>query len=304
MSMPTRTVPAASFRRRRTAGAAVAAVAVALVAGLSVSAAPSASASESDDVINAAHRGASQSTPENTLAAFRAGTDQGADLIEIDVQRSADGELVVIHDTNLARTTNAEDLFPDRAPWNVGDFTAAEMQTLDAGSWKGAQFTGEKLPTFAEAIEVIRKSGSGMLLEIKAPELYTGIEAEISAALRESRGYVQSAVGQDKLVVQSFNFDSMKTFTELEPTVPVGVLGTPTIDQLPALATWADQVNPYHTSIDAAYVAEVHRLGMDVLVWTVNSEADMVRAIELGVDGVITNRPDVLNTLLDNQPGR
>jgi glycerophosphoryl diester phosphodiesterase len=139
-----------------------------------------------------------------------------------------------------------------------------------------------------------------MLLEIKAPELYTGIEAEISAALRESRGYVQSAVGQDKLVVQSFNFDSMKTFTELEPTIPVGLLGTPTIDQLPELATWADQVNPYHTSIDAAYVAEVHRLGMDVLVWTVNSEADMVRAIELGVDGVITNHPDVLNTLLEN----
>ena len=297
MSTTTLTVPAATFQRRR---AAVAAVAVALVAGLSVGAAPSASASESDDVINAAHRGASQSTPENTLAAFRAGTEQGADLIEIDVQRSADGELVVIHDTNLTRTTNAEDLFPDRAPWNVRDFTAAEMQTLDAGSWKGAQFTGEKLPTFTEAIEVIRKSGSGMLLEIKAPELYTGIEAEISSALRESRGYVQSAVGQDKLVVQSFNFDSMKTFTELEPTVPVGLLGTPRIDQLPELATWADQVNPHHTSIDAAYVAEVHRLGMDVLVWTVNSEADMMRAIELGVDGVITNRPDVLNTLLEN----
>ncbi|TFD64090.1 glycerophosphodiester phosphodiesterase family protein [Cryobacterium sp. Hh38] len=298
MSTPTLTVPVESFRHRRTGAAA--AVAVALVAGLSVGAAPSAFASESDDVINAAHRGASESTPENTLAAFRAGTDQGADLLEMDVQRSADGELVVIHDTNLARTTNVEDLFPDRAPWNVGDFTAAEMQTLDAGSWKGAQFTGEKLPTFAEAIEVIRKSGSGMLLEIKAPQLYTGIEAEVSAALRESRGYVQSAVGQDKLVVQSFNFDSMKTFTELEPTVPVGLLGTPTIDQLPELATWADQINPFHASIDAAYVAEVHRLGMDVLVWTVNTEADMVRAIDLGVDGVITNRPDVLNTLLED----
>ena len=298
MSTPTLTVPVESLRHRRTGAAA--AVAVALVAGLTVGAAPNAFASESDDVINAAHRGASESTPENTLAAFRAGTDQGADLIEIDVQRSADGELVVIHDTNLARTTNVEDLFPDRAPWNVSDFTAAEMQTLDAGSWKGAQFTGEKLPTFAEAIEVIRKSGSGMLLEIKAPELYTGIEADVSAALRESRGYVQSAVGQDKLVVQSFNFDSMKAFTELEPTVPVGLLGTPRIDQLPELATWADQVNPFHSSIDAAYVAEVHRLGMDVLVWTVNTEADMLRAIDLGVDGLITNRPDVLNTLLED----
>jgi len=297
MSTPTLTVQAESSHHRRTGAAAV--LALALVAGLSVGA-PSAFASESDDVINAAHRGASESTPENTLAAFRAGTDQGADLIEIDVQRSADGELVVIHDTTLARTTNVEDLFPDRAPWNVGDFTAAEMRTLDAGSWKGAQFTGEQLPTFAESIDVIRKSGSGMLLEIKAPELYTGIEADVSAVLRESRGYVQSAVGQDNLVVQSFNFDSMKTFSELEPTVPVGLLGKPTTEQLPEFATWADQINPFHSSIDAAYVAEVHRLGMDVLVWTVNTEADMVRAIELGVDGVITNRPDVLDALLDD----
>ena len=296
----TATTLAESLRRCRTG--ATAAVAVALVAGLSVATAPSASAaeSESDVVLNAAHRGASESTPENTLTAFRAGTDQGADLIEIDVQRSSDGELVVIHDTTLARTTNVEDLFPDRAPWNVRDFTAAEMNTLDAGSWKGAQFAGEKLPTFAESIEVIRKSGSGMLLEIKAPELYTGIEAEVSAELRESRGYVQSAVGQDKLMVQSFNFDSMRIFSEIEPTVPVGLLGTPAIDQLPGFATWAEQINPAHKSIDAAYVAEVHRLGMDVLVWTVNSEADMVRAIDMGVDGVITNRPDVLTALLDD----
>lgn len=297
MSTSRLTTRAESSRRRCTGAAAV--VAVAVTVALSVGVAPSASARESD-VINAAHRGASESTPENTLAAFGAGAEQGADLIEIDVQRSADGELVVIHDTTLARTTNVKQLFPDRAPWNVGDFTAAEMQTLDAGSWKGAQFAGEKLPTFAEAIEVIRHSGSGMLLEIKAPELYPGIEAEVSATLRESRGYVQSAVGQDKLVVQSFNFDSMKTFTQLEPTVPVGLLGTPALAALPELATWADQINPPHLSIDAAYVAEVHHLGMDILVWTVDAEADMVRAIGLGVDGVITNRPDVLETLLDD----
>ncbi|MBB5642173.1 glycerophosphodiester phosphodiesterase [Cryobacterium roopkundense] len=293
------TVPVGTSRRRHTGAAA--SVAIALAAGLSLGAVPSAFASEShDDVLNAAHRGSSDAHPENTLTAFRAGAEQGADLIEIDVQRSADGELVVIHDTTLARTTNVEELFPDRAPWNVGDFTAAEMQTLDAGSWKGSQFAGEKLPTFTEAIDVIRHSGAGMLLEIKAPELYTGIEADVSADLRESRGYVQSSVARDKLMVQSFNFDSMKTFTQLEPTVPVGLLGTPAISQLPDLATWADQINPHHLSIDAAYVTEVQRLGMDILVWTVNTEADMTRAIDLGVDGVITNRPDVLDALLDD----
>lgn len=302
MSTTTHNVSIESASRLRTAAAA--AVAVALVAGLSAAAAPGAFASQSDDVLSAAHRGASESTPENTLAAFRAGTEQGADLIEIDVQRSSDGELVVIHDTTLTRTTNVEEVFPDRAPWNVRDFTAAEMQTLDAGSWKGAEFTGEKLPSFTESIEVIRKSGSGMLLEIKSPDLYTGIEAEVSDALRESRGYVQSALGQDELIVQSFDFDSMKTFSEIEPTIPVGLLGTPTIEELPELATWAEQINPFHSSIDAAYVAEVHRLGMDVLVWTVNAEEDMVRAIDLGVDGVITNRPDVLSALLEGQPKR
>jgi len=94
--------------------------------------------------------------------------------------------------------------------------------------------------------------------------------------------------------------DSMKTFSELEPTVPVGLLGKPTREQLPEFSTWAEQINPFHASLDAAYVAEVHRLGMDVYVWTVNSEADMKRAIDLGVDGVITNRPDVLDALLDH----
>lgn len=251
-----------------------------------------------DRVINAAHRGASFEAPENTLASIRRGIAVGGDLIELDVQRTKDGKLVIVHDTNFVRTTNVEQVFPTKAPWKVADLTLAEVRQLDAGSWKSAAYAGERVPTLAEAITVIRKSDSGMLLELKAPELYPGIEREVAAQMRAFRGYVPSAVKAGRLVVQAFNFDSMRLYKRIEPTVPVGLLGTPSVAELPELATWADQVNPHHLSVDAAYVAEVHRLGMDCLVWTVDAVPDMNRAIDLGVDGVITNRPDVLGQVL------
>ena len=292
---------------RRSARAAAVFVGIALAAGATLPATAVAHASEAPEtvtVINAAHRGASAYYPENTLLSFREGIALGGDWAELDVRRSQDGELVVMHDTGLARTTNVEEVFPDRAPWKVGDFTYAEMLTLDAGSWKDPKFAGEKIPTLAESIQTIRKSSGGMLLEIKSPELYPGIEAEVAAEMNRFPGYVQSAVSAKRLAVQSFSFGSMKTFKALEPTVPVGLLGTPTFAQLPELATWADQINPYHYSIDAAYVAEVHRLGMECLTWTVDSDADLRRALDLGVDGVITNRPDALERILADRAAR
>ncbi|MGH3332488.1 MAG: glycerophosphodiester phosphodiesterase [Nocardioidaceae bacterium] len=260
--------------------------------------APVGTGSNAVEVANVAHRGASAYTPENTLAAVHKGIAMGGDLIEVDVQRTKDGELVLIHDTNLIRTTDAERLFPGRAPWNVSDFTYAEILQLDAGSWKSSEYEGEKIPTLAEAVEVIRQSRSGLLLEIKAPELYPGIEADVAATMRTFPGYIESAVAGHRLVVESFNFASMRLYRELEPTVTVGLLGRPTLEQLPELATWADQVNPQHRSVDATYVAAVHRAGMDCLVWTVNSVANMNRAIDIGVNGVITNRPDILEQVL------
>lgn len=266
-----------------------------------IAVAPAAYAAPAPDrveVLNVAHRGASAAAPENTLAAFREGIEMNSDLIETDVQRSKDGELVLMHDTNLARTTDVEQVFPDRAPWKVSEFTYAEMQKLDAGSWKSAEYAGEPIPTLAQAIEAIRPSRAGLLLEIKAPDLYPGIEAEVAEEMRTFPGYVESAVAADRLVIQSFSFDSMRRYAALEPDVPVGLLGTPAVDQLPALAEFADQVNPHHKSVDASYVEAVHAAGMDCLVWTVDAPADMNRAVDLGVDGVITNKPDVLEQVL------
>lgn len=259
---------------------------------------PAQAAPDTVEIANVAHRGASAYAPENTLAAVREGIAMRGDLIEVDVQRTKDGQLILIHDTTLARTTDVEQVFPDRAPWRVADFTYDEILRLDAGSWKSPEYAGEKVPTLTETIEAIRPSRAGLLLEVKAPRLYPGIEADVAATMRAVPGYVDSAVAARRLVVQSFDFNSMATFKELEPTITVGLLGTPSPAQLRELATWADQVNPHHKSVDADYVAAVHDAGMDCLVWTVDAVADMNRAIDMDVDGIITNRPDVLDQVL------
>jgi glycerophosphoryl diester phosphodiesterase len=256
-----------------------------------------------DTVGIVAHRGASASAPENTLAAVRAAVTMNADLVELDVQRSRDGELVLIHDTDLSRTTNVRTVFPTRAPWHLADFTFAELRRLDAGSWKSEDYAGERIPALTEAIEVIRGSGSGLLLELKAPRLYPGVEADVVAAMRAHPGYVGSAVAAGRLSVQSFDVHSLRTYKELEPTVTIGLLGTPRTSRLRQLARWVDHVNPNHRRATAAYVAAVHEAGLECLVWTVDSVAAMRRAMRMQVDGIITNRPEVLERVIGNQLG-
>lgn len=248
--------------------------------------------------LTVAHRGASAYVPENTLPAVRRAIAMDADLVEVDVQRSRDGALVLMHDTTLARTTNAVRLFPRRAPWHVADFTYDELCRLDAGSWKSADFAGERIPTLEEAVEVIRRSGSGLLLEVKAPELYPDIAPEVVGALRAVPGYVDTAVRTGRLVVQSFDTAVLKAVKTEDPALPVGLLGTPSRATLPALGSWADQLNPSHFTVDKGYVAEVHRHGLACLVWTVDRGPAIRRALRMGVDGVITNRPDVVRRIV------
>ena len=249
-------------------------------------------------VVNTAHRGAMGYAPENTLAAFELGVDQGSDLVEADVQRSKDGVLVLMHDTTLSRTTNVEEVFPDRAPWHVSDFTYEEIQQLDAGSWFSEEFAGEPVPTMAEMVELLRPTRAGILMELKSPALYPGIERQVAEEFASFPGYIESAVRAERLVVQSFDWESMARYNEVQPSVPVGLLGRPDEALLPELSTWADQINPSFRTYDAAYVDTVHELGMEVHTYTVNRPADMHLVLDRGVDGVITNFPDVLEDVL------
>lgn len=256
------------------------------------------------DPLVIAHRGASAYTPENTFAAIDLADDMGFAWVENDVQRTRDGELVVVHDDSLARTTDVEQRFPDRAPWKIKDFTAAEIATLDAGSWFGAKWAGARVPTLKQYLNRVEDNGQKLLLEIKKPEVYPGIEKDTLRVLGEE-GWLDRLHVRHKLVIQSFNADSVKAVHLRRPDITTGFLGTPAVADLPSYAAFTDQINPTHTSVTADYVAAVHALKgvhgkrLRVTTWTVNDAAAAARVDGFGVDGIITNKPDVVRDAVD-----
>ncbi|MEU5181436.1 glycerophosphodiester phosphodiesterase family protein [Streptomyces longwoodensis] len=246
-----------------------------------------------------AHRGASAYAPENTLAAVDEAAARDARWVENDVQRTEDGELVVIHDDGLGRTTDVEDVFPDRAPWKVKDFTAAEIARLDAGSWFSPAYAGTRVPTLEQYLRSVESHHQGLLLEVKNPELYPGIEQQILKELGNENWLDQRHLA-GRLIVQSFSADSLRTVHALAPEVRTGLLGTPKAADLPAYARFVDLVNPSHTSLSAAYVSAVHAqtgphgLPLRLFAWTVD-DADTARTVVgYGADGLISNKPDVV----------
>ncbi|WP_255952572.1 glycerophosphodiester phosphodiesterase [Streptomyces odontomachi] len=266
---------------------------------------PSASsaAQEPTRTVVVAHRGASGYAPENTLKAVDAAHDLGIDWVENDVQRTKDGVLVIIHDTDLKRTTDAEEVFPDRSPWRVGDFTAAEIARLDAGSWKDRRFAGTRIPTLTQYLRRIDENGQNLLMEIKSPELYPGLEGDVLKVLGREH-WLDPGHLRHRLIIQSFSADSVRTVHTLRPDIKTGFLGTPAVADLPAYAAFTDQINPDHTTVSADYVAAVHALKgahgarLETYTWTVN-DADTARNVAgHGVDGVITNYPDVVRAAL------
>lgn len=255
------------------------------------------------DPLVIAHRGASVHAPENTLAAVDKADELGFDWVENDVQFTSDGVLVVIHDTDLKRTTDAEQVFPDRAPWAVKDFTAAEIARLDAGSWFGPQYAGTRVPTLRQYLDRIGHNRQNLLLEIKSPEIYPGIERATLRVLSEE-GWLDSGHVRDRLVIQSFGADSVRKVHEQRPDVVTGFLGTPAVAELPEYAEFADQINPTYTSVSGEYVAAVHALKgphhktLRVNTWTVNDAAHARQVSGYGVDGIITNTPDVVRAAI------
>ncbi|MFC7017861.1 glycerophosphodiester phosphodiesterase [Streptomyces viridiviolaceus] len=251
-------------------------------------------ADEGLDVI--AHRGSSGMAPENTAAAIDLAVDQRADFVEIDVQRTKDGKLVNFHDCTMERTTDVEEVFPNRPSYRVSDFTWAELRRLDAGSWFHDNFAGERLITVDDVISHIRNTDTGLLAEISPCGHYVGIATDFAQNLTGKPRYVQRALAREQLAVQSFQVDDAQEFHALMPDVPIGFLDAdrPTEQELVQLSQWADQVNPQHTVTDQALVDRVHELGMDINVWTVDEPGAMRRMAGLGVDGIITDFPQSL----------
>ncbi|MDX3529528.1 glycerophosphodiester phosphodiesterase family protein [Streptomyces sp. ID05-39B] len=246
-----------------------------------------------------AHRGASAHAPENTLAAVDAAADLGVRWVENDVQRTKDGTLVVVHDDSLSRTTDVEEVFPERAPWKVKDFTAAEVARLDAGSWFGPGFAGARVPTLTEYLRRVEYHDQKLLLEVKNPELYPGIEGDTLKVLADE-GWLDGEHLTGRLIVQSFSAGSLRAVHDLEPSVTTGLLGKPAVRDLPGYAAFADLINPSYVSLTAGYVSAVHAVAgphgspLRTFVWTVDDASTARTMAGYGVDGIITNRPDAV----------
>ncbi|WP_225754378.1 glycerophosphodiester phosphodiesterase family protein [Actinotalea sp. Marseille-Q4924] len=252
------------------------------------------------------HRGSAGLSPENTIASFEQAADAEADYIEVDVNLSADGELVLFHDTTGARTTNVAEVFPDRADDPLVTFTFEELRQLDAGSYFSDEFDGELVPTLVEAAQATDPQ-TGISIELKSPQNSPGVEQALATALEDNR-YWQRLIARDQILVSSFDEQSLRMFHELAPHIPVLYIGdVPESDaELADLATWADGIVTNYRNLDPADVQRVQATGLTIDVYTVNSVDHMLAVTELGVDSVITDFPDVLARVqcgLDPIPG-
>jgi glycerophosphoryl diester phosphodiesterase len=275
--------------------------------------------------INVAHRGASAYAPEHTLAAYRLALAQGADYVEQDLAVTKDGVLVCIHDPTLERTTNVEELFPDRATtvtwegktrprtWLVNDFTLAEIKTLDAGSWFNPTFAHERIPTFAEAIALVRGK-AGIFPELKTPEVYEGrnvdFERLVFRALEEHGLRGPKSDPKTPVILQTFSEASAKRLATLGIGVPVVLLLSNGKGwESPAkVKEWKAYVQGLGPSKDVVLanpklVQWAHDEGMTVVPYTfrsanagkfANVKAEMDHFLyTLGVDGLFTDNPDL-----------
>ena len=255
------------------------------------------------------------------MPAFALAAEQHATFVEFDLQRTKDGALVILHDTTLERTTDVEEVFPDRGrqvvvkgetrrQWPLADFTLAEVRRLDAGKWFDAKFAGTRVPTFAETIAAAR-GRTGLFIELKSPELYPGIEAAMLAELRTAGLDQPWANPRTPVLLQSFTVSSLQILArELKTTLPIHLLFGPadapkwTTEQgLKEARSFVTGLSPDKQVLraDATLVKRARALGMPVTPYTFRASAlgsyadvgaEMREALAQGVDGVITDNPD------------
>jgi len=235
-----------------------------------------------------AHRGASAYAPENTLAAFRLAIEQRADWLEMDVQQTKDGQLVVFHDLRMERTTDGSG--------NLRDLTLEQVRQLDAGRWYSQQFAGERVPTFEEVVTLAQQHGVRIFPEVKDPRLYPGIEERVAAV-------ISAYEYEDQTIIQSFDMASLERLRQQNPRLKLAALYTATSplrgDPPPGVSVIGP---PWElVAADASLVRDAHAGGRQVVVWSVESVANARPLIDARVDGIITSRPDVVRAMLEGR---
>lgn len=260
-----------------------------------------------------AHRGASWYAPEETAPAYLLAREIGADYLELDLQRTRDGVLIAFHDDTLERTTNVAEVFPGREKQSIDRFAWYELQRLDAGSWFNAahperareSFAGAKIMRLDEIIDIAEggEHKPGIYIETKSPELFPGIEADLVEALAKRGWFAPRNAGRARgsVILQTFSKKSLAELKRVAPDVPRVYLIDQEmaaeegfenlLDQAAELGHGAGPVGylgfPWHTGA-------VHRRGLVVHHYTINTTMQMRLLNFFGSDGFFTDRPDLL----------
>ena len=268
--------------------------------------------SQSGRAIVIAHRGASAVAPEHTTAAYDRAVQLGADYIELDVQRTKDGVLVVIHDATLDRTARG---VPADCTGRVAEKTIAQIESCDAGTWFNAtypalarpEFAGLRVPRLADVLT--RYAGATKLyIETKEPESYPGIESDLAAVFRQN-AISPGTAALPRVFIQSFSKASLLRFKELDMGFPLiqlmpAMSPSAIIAQLADVRTYAAGIGLRKADVTPGLIQSAHAACLLVHPYTVNDEQEMLSLLEMGVDGIFTDRPDQLRDAIARGPER
>ncbi len=297
----------------------VAALAAILLVSVSPASAKKKALSQDAPVLNIGHRGASGYAPEHTLPAYDLALKMGADYIEQDLQLTKDGVLVALHDETLDRTARpTAESAPGDCTGLVREKTLAQIKTCDVGTWFNEtypqyaqpEYIGLRIPTLEEVFQRYGKSVN-YYIETKSPESAPGMEEEL-LRLMDEYGLTERAEEKWQVLIQSFSPASLQKIHALNPSLPLiqlfsGAETSQSIQaRLDATRTYAVGIGPSKNDVDAALVEAAHARCLDIHPYTVNETPEMQKLVALGVDGMFTNFPDRLETVLgkDAENGR
>lgn len=233
-----------------------------------------------DDVVVIAHRGAAGKAPENTLAAIKQAINDGADWVEIDVQETVDGEVVVIHDSDFMKLAGVN--------LKVWDGSLKKIKEIDVGSWFAPQFSAERVPTLVEVLEETRGKVR-VMIELK----YYGYDKQLEQRVVD---IVERTDMVDDVAIMSLKYDGVEKIRTLRPDWAVGLLSAKTIGEIAVLDVDFLAVNIGMATPGFIRNAQSH--SKKVFVWTVNDKVSMSRMMSLGIDGIITDEPELAREVL------
>lgn len=227
------------------------------------------------------HRGASGFAPENTIASMKKAIEFGADFSELDVQETADGQLVLLHDGSLDRTTDTTG--------NIWEMNYADLKDVDAGSWFSAEYAGEPIPTLAAVIDTVHG------------KMKLNIELKMNGHQKQLTEKVVNLVTKKNFIPQciltSFDRDAVRKVKALNNRIKTGYIFSKMPDEDIYTAEF-DLLSVNKKLVTKEMVEKAHKNGKEVHVWTVNEAGDMKKLIQLGVDNIITNYPNRLLKIL------